>query len=311
MIRADHYHRRKPHEVRYDPRMKTRSRVALALLAPLAAAVYWATFTRKPRETPPVAPRVETPSANVPTNAPVTLPTPDDLIDHVTCPSRPPLISLLVGLETEAYASYTKVLREAALERGVRPARGRARSALIEAVATRAGVPLSPALDPATARDPTCPPRLAPALVDLYAATTPADAPRLHAALASPDLATRLVAANAISHAGATPSAGDVATVLAAMRRETQGDAKFELIMAFASHVQRNKTALPELRALLLSEETPSVLARRIARELPGEDLRYRLFRDLASVEGRRAVAIRGWIREGRAASKSRMVVPD
>lgn len=294
--------------------MKTRSRVALLLLVPLGAVAIWANSWRGPSQAPVAIRAIPAPAAPSEADAakaPAKLPTADDLIDHVACDARPRFIAAVAGLEAEAYASYTKILREAALERGVRPARGRARSALIEAVVTRAGVPMAPYADPMTARESSCPPRLAPALAELYAATTPADAPRLHAALASPDPATRLVAANAISHAGATPSAEDVATVIAATSRETQDEAKFELIMALASHAQRNKTALPDLKALLLSAQTPPALARRIARELPGEDLRYRLIRDLRAVEGRRAVAIRGWIREGRAASKSRFVIPD
>lgn len=105
------------------------------------------------------------------------------------------------------------------------------------------------------------------------------------------------MAANSLCHNSSIPNARDIDLVLYALGKEVQPDVAFEMIMTLAAYAQKEKTALPHLRSMLLSPKTPRFLAQRIALELPGEDVRYRLFKDLEQVEGKRSADVRRWIR--------------
>lgn len=106
-----------------------------------------------------------------------------------------------------------------------------------------------------------------------------------------------LVAANSLALTGIMPSAEMINEMAGLIATESDANVRLELTLALAAYAQRTKDAFVVLRTLLLKEKDCGFVEA-VAFNLPGEDLRYRLFHGLAKEPGTRARNIRKWIRE-------------
>lgn len=73
---------------------------------------------------------------------------------------------------------------------------------------------------------------------------------------------------------------------------------RLELALALAAYAQRTKDAFVVFRHWLMTEADCG-FAEAVAFNLPGEDLRYRLFHGLAKESSARGRNLRKWIRAG------------
>lgn len=226
----------------------------------------------------------------------------DRLHDKKGCRSQIEELAGVAASDDQTYINYARILRRHVLSNPGPNHRVHARAALAKLLLLRVK-----AIDPSSEDciDTNAPLRAADArliapwleLADKGAPGVPELREALQGTDQTPEaVGKRMLAAYALSLSGISPDMTMITEMNKVIAAELNADVKFEEILALAAYAQRSKDAFGSLRTLLMTTKDCSY-AEAAAASLPGEDLRYRLYRSLDDTADARGRKLRIWVR--------------